>query len=320
MNDKDLREGPFPDTWDNTVRGLAISCPRKLYYFLRGFDYASGTKPPYFVWGSAWEEILATWYAGGPAITQPNTAGYQTHAYLSLQMGLELWDAAGAEDKGVNKRSSLEPIWRSYLETYPLEPWTLVERGAEAGWTFPLQGTPFYLGGAFDGFVDYPPYGKLILENKTDGGYLSDNYVESWSFSPQVTGYLWYATKVLGNEVYGCLMNLATKNLPGPKSKWTTPRFKRTIVRKTAPQLEAFERHAAWHIAKIKHDHWDTWYWPQSLDKNQCCGGPGLAPCLFKALCLSGLESSSASPGDFPFLGERLGPWQPWLRSGAQEE
>jgi hypothetical protein len=320
MNDQELRASEFPPTWDNTMRQLAVACPRKLYFFLRGFDYASDKKPTYFVWGAAWEEILATWYRGGLAITQPNTAAYQTQAYLALQMGLELWDSAGVEDKGVNKRSSLEPIWKSYLETYPIEPWTPVEDGAEAGWTFPLQGTPYSLGGALDNFINFPPYRKLILENKTDGGYLADSYVESWRFSPQVLGYVWYARKILGSEVYGCLMNLATKNLPGPRSKWTTPRFKRVIVRPSEAELADFEEHAAWHIAKIKRDHWDDWYWPRSLDKNQCAGGIGLAPCLFKPLCLSGLPLPAINVQDFPTISERIGPWQPWLRAGVQEE
>jgi hypothetical protein len=320
MNDTELQESPFPVTWDNTMRQLAVSCPRKLYFFLRGFDYPATTRPAFFAWGSAWEEILATWYSGGPAITEPGTAAYQTQAYLALQMGLELWDSAAIEDKGVNKRASLEPIWRSYLETYPVEPWTLVEGGAEAGWTFPLAGTPYYLGGSLDGFIDFPPYGKMILENKTDGGYLSDNYVESWSFSPQILGYIWYGRKILGADVYGALVNLATKNLPGPRSKWTTPRFKRSIVRPSDQRLAEFEEHAAWHIDKIKRDHWDAWYWPQSLDKNQCCGGIGLSPCLFKPLCVSGLPLNALNVLDFPTISERSGPWQPWLRSGAQEE
>lgn len=301
------------------MRVQAATCPRKLYYFLRNFDYPSDQRPAYFVWGAAWEEILATWYSAPDAIQDPKSAAYQTQAYLALQMGLEVWDEVNPVESKLNKRGSLEPIWNAYLETYPVEPWRLVERGAEAGWTYPLAGTPYYLGGALDGIVDYPGQGLLVLENKTDSGYLSEGYCASWHFSPQVTGYIWYVSQVLGfGACKGALLNLVTKNLPGPRSNWTTPRFKRVIVQKTRHELEQFERFAAFQITRFQKDHWNEWWWPQTLQKDLCTGGVGLSPCLFQKLCSAKLDPREVEVSDFPFLGERSEPWQPWLRSGAQ--
>lgn len=318
MLDQELRESGFPDTWDNTMRTQVQECPRKFYYFMRGFDYSK--RPAYFVWGSAWQEILAAWYQNPHAISDPTRPEYYSQKYLALQAGLDLWDESGVEDAGVNKRASLEILWDAYLEHYPFEEWTLVERGAEAGWVWPLSGTPWFLGGSMDGYIDWPAYGKLVLENKTDGGYLSDNYLMGWSFSPQVTGYIWALSQMLPpGEVYGCLMNMATKNVPGPRSNWSTPRFKRSIQRRSALALQEFENHARWQLALVKREFWDPWFWPRCLDHRVCAGGAGKAPCLFKAICLSDADPTLVSASDYPYIVEREGKWEPWNREGGQE-
>jgi hypothetical protein len=318
MNDQELRSSPFPDTWDNTMRQMAASCPRKLYFFLRGFDYAS--RPAYFVWGSAWEEIMATWYSRAHLL-EHRSPEWAEHVLLSLNEGLRFWDETGVEDRTINKRSSFEPIFMSYLEHYPIEEWSLVEEGAEAGWTYPLLGTDWFLGGSLDGYIEWPSYGMLALENKTDGGYLTDNYVSSWSFSGQVTGYIWYLTKILGEQnVFGCLMNMVTKNVPGPRSRWTTPRFKRSLEKRSPIQLAEFEEQWAFEIHRFKRDFWDRWYWPMAVSKDECAGGTGKAPCLFKAICSSDSKPTEALPSIYPGIVEREGRWEPWNRSGKQEE
>jgi len=321
MNNTELQESGFPPIWDNTMRQLAVACPRKLYYFLRGFDYDPSTKPAYFVWGSAWEEIMATWYSASQDILQ-DPVKRATHAYLSLQMGYQVWDEMNPIEKTLNKRSSFEPIWNAYLDQYPYETWHMIERGAEAGWTFPLVGTPYSLGGAFDGVIEVhePLHGLMALENKTTGAFITKNYIDSWHFAPQVTGYIWYGRKILGDQFIGALMNLVTKNLPGPRSQWTTPRFARVVVTKTDHQLAEFEEQAAWHINLIKREHWDRWYWPKTLNKDDCCGGIGKAPCLFRPLCFSDVNPADVNHTDCPGVSLREGPWQPWLRWGSQDE
>ena len=317
MDNATLQASPFPDTWDNTMRCLVAECPRKWYFFQRGFDYVS--KPAYFIWGSAFGEILAAWYSLNEAIQDPMSPEYQIHAHAALQAGLTYWDESLVEDKGINKRASLELVWKAYLEYYPFEEWQMVEEGAEAGWSYPLLGTDWFLGGALDGYINWPAYGMCALEDKTDGGYLSDSYMQSWSFSGQVTGYVWYLSKILGEQnVAGCLMNCATKNVPGPRSKWTTARFRRSLEKRSPQQLAEFEEQWAFEIHRFKRDYWDRWYWPRAVNKDSCSGGTGKAPCLFKAICLSDADPCEVNPSFASYIVEREGRWEPWNRSGKQ--
>ena len=39
MLDEELHQSKFPLIWDNTMRATGHQCKRKLYWFLRGYDY-----------------------------------------------------------------------------------------------------------------------------------------------------------------------------------------------------------------------------------------------------------------------------------------
>lgn len=319
MNHEELYAQGFPQTWDNTMRCQAQDCPRKWYFFMRRFDYVN--TPAYF-WGQAWGEMQTFWYQQDwEVISNPKDPLYPVYREQAIRAGERHWDSAAPTEKGLNIRGSLRPIFENYLEEHPFEPWKYVPMGAEAGWQYPLEGTPWLLGGAFDGYVEWPSHGYLVKEDKTTGEYISDNFKLGWEFSPQVTGYIWYLAKILGPEdVKGCLMNLVTKHMPGPRSKWTTPRTARTLVNKTKWQLEEFEQDAVFQIERFKRDHWDREYFPKTLTHTNCTGGAGRAPCLFRVICRSDADFKQADPTFFQTIVELDNLWQPWLRAGGQTE
>jgi hypothetical protein len=320
MNHEELYAEGFPQTWDNTMRVQAAQCPRKWYFFMRRYDYVS--TPSYFVWGQAWGEMQTYWYqCPYEEISDPLNPMYLVHREKAIRAGEAHWDSLSPVEKGLNKRATLRIIFENYLEENPSEPWRYVPMGAEAGWQYPLPGTDYFLGGAFDGYVEWPGHGYLVKEDKTAGEYLSDNYKMQWEFSPQITGYIWYLSQIHGTElVKGCLMNLVTKHMPGPRSKWTTPRTARTIVTKSAKQLEEFARDAAFQITRFEDEFWNQEYFPKTLAQNQCTGGAGFAPCLFKVICRSDADFRTANPAQFPDILELEETWKPWERAGDQTE
>jgi len=322
MNDEQLHEEEFPIIWDNTMKTLVWVCPRKFYWFMRGYDYA--TRPPYFTWGSAWQEIMVTWYEGQPkdSVLDTKSPEFWVLANEALDSGQRFYDReiGEADPKIDNSRDNLEAIWSNYIREHPSEPWKMVPEGSEVGWVWPLKGTDFFLAGSLDGYIEWKPYGFLAIENKTTSEYLSDGFVGRWDFAPQVTGYVWYLDELLGSEtVFGCLMNLVTKKRPGAKSAWKTPRTTRSLVKKSKSQLGEFREQSLWTI-ELAQTYWKNWFWPMTQDATNCTGGAGKAPCLFKNVCrVDGIPFTKFEPLTTSGIILRGSKWEPWLRRGASE-
>ena len=324
MLDVELREGipskgKFEEvlgTWDATLLSMTWKCPRSLYWFLRRVDYNGEAKPPYFVWGSAFQEILTKWYE---LPSEQRLDDTENAIEKALHAGLTLWDLEGMDSPPNDTRAGLIKIFEAYVDFYPSEPWSLVKDGGELGWVWPLVNTPYMLGGSLDGYINWPGYGKLILENKTSGQYLSDSYVSQWAFSTQITNYIWYLTQLHQKKSFGCLVNMITKNVPGPKAKWKTPRFVRSLETRSDIALNRFEEQVRYTIEKAK-QFWENWYWPKTFDHVNCSGGPGISACKMKRLCL--LDEPHYTeldpPAMFDYLKYRDTAWKPWERQGEQ--
>ncbi|MGW8182263.1 MAG: hypothetical protein ACWGQW_26335, partial [bacterium] len=273
--DSEFRACSQPRTIDNTMRVLIDSCPRKFYWTMRGYEY--GDVPPYFIWGRA--------YAVGVNILDERTdLPPLERIALAVHSAQSLWDREGGVDNGLNKRDSLQTILQSHFEHYPSEGYRVVKEGIELGWQWPLLGTDYYLAGSYDAYIDLEPYGPMPKENKTTGQYLSTNEIQKYDLSTQVTGYIWNNVQINGPEANHCLVHMATKNVPGPKSKWTTPRFARTLQKRSPRQLEEFIVGILDSILKLE-TCWKKWHWPMTSDLTLCFGGGGKAPCLFNSVC-----------------------------------
>ena len=311
MLDNELRNQEPPQTWDNTLRTTLKSCPRKLYWFLRGYDYSADVKPPYFVWGAAFQEALASWYNIGEQ-TVAGTTPHMERAGLALSTALEYWDSQGIMGAKKDTRENLEDKFFRYIEEYPEEDWLFTPDSMEVGWQWPLPGTEFFLGGALDGKVTWPGLGGLVLENKTAGVYLSDSYISQWEYSSQVRQYGWYGSQLM-HDFHGVLVNMINKQTPGPRSNWTTPEFARTVVKITPWQIEEFEEDINQDIQLFLR-YWNDWYWPKTCDALSCVGGVGKAPCLYRYVCLSDQPYTEEEPSRFAGIVERESAWAPWAR------
>jgi len=317
MQDHELRRMEPPLTWDHTMRSTRKQCIRKLYFFLRRFDYDSQNTPSYFVYGRAFGAGLRKWYDTPYAAAE--TQEGQRRAAVAVADALSLWDSEGATDTKLDTRDNLKRKLLRYFERWPKEPWSVVPAGAEAGWQWPLPGTSFFLGGSMDAYIEWPGYGFLPREDKTTGTYLSPSYMGQWHFSQQVMQYVWYLNQLRGGQdVYGALLNAATKNFPGPRSKWNHPEFDRTIIKKEPWDLEEFEEDVTYEITEFMNAQWSDWYWPKTgrINPINCTGGIGKAPCLFRGICASPLRPEEVDPKRFVGIVERETVWEPWKRQG----
>jgi len=320
MRDDELRAAGPPKNFDNTLGATYCECPRKWYWWKRGFNYQS--RPSYFSWGSAWGIMQGFWYSSKGPYSAAGSSDFLEAQAVAQNLGKAYWLDSGSVEKPPNDTlDNLLSLFEAYTETYENEPFELVPGGAEKGWLWPLEGTPYFLGGAIDQYIKWESFGTLVKEDKTLGGYLTDNYIRQWAFANQVTGYIWYVNKVLGEECFGCLMNMASKTPRGPKSTAKTPRFARVLEKRTEEQLKEFEIDWLHRIHRIE-DSYSNWYWPKSMNPINCTGGVGKSPCLYQPLCLSPMHFTELDPLQFPGIVEDNTPWEPWywkdpLKEGA---
>ena len=310
MNDKELREGGPPSRWDYTMRVTWRCCPRKFYWFRRGYDYAS--EPPYFIFGRAWGATMGKWHSSEVNLAEMDDGDRVLWKTVALRTGEALWEASGVEGSRGDTLDNFRSLFGLYVDHYPYEAWTQV--GAEQGWEWPLAGTPYILAGAMDAYLDWPHYGFLVREDKTTGMYMGDAFLAQWSFSPQVTGYVWYLVQLHGEEVFGCLMNLASKRVT--KNSTGEDLFARSLEKRSPWQLDKYVEEFVHDIKEVERE-WESWVWPMASDPRECVGGIGKAACLFRTLCRTERGFEDVEPLNFQGIILRDTAWEPWLRRGS---
>jgi hypothetical protein len=305
MLDHELRaEGP-PDTFDNTIIGNYCSCPRKLYWFLRGIDYKN--TPPYFITGRALGAGLNAFYE-----TEGSLKERTVTAILAAE---SLWDEEAPEEGRNDTRDNLRRLLKEYAQCYPREPWVQKSKHGELGFAFPIPGTLVYYAGSVDAYIEWSGYGVLIREDKSKGGYLDTNYQKHWDRASQVTGYLWAIAQIIGETPFGALMNLISK----VKQKEPQNQFARNLVTKSEFQLNEFMSDTVMTIDRIRRE-WDHWTWNKDGERMylECMGGAGKSPCLYNSLCRIemypwDLDDNYQYDEEYSL---REGKWAPWEREG----
>jgi len=312
LSDSELKSKGPPTTWDNTMLTTADGCLRKLYWFLRGVDYE--LVPAYFTYGKVFQEMLNVWYLpesighSRPFIEMETEEAFHFIEEI-LQHGRREWDKDSPREDKTNNWLMCKQLMQLYIQQYPTEDWKVV--AMETGWEWPIKGTPYFLAGSLDGYIEWNPYGLLVLEDKTTGMYMSDTYISSWEFSSQVTQYVWYLSQLQGREIFGCLMNMASKRIP--KKKIPENLFARSLEKRSPDQLNRFEKATVQLIEDINRE-WDRWTFRKTKDNIQCVGGIGKSACLFRPLCSAEDEFYNINPLQFPGIVARDGEWSPWKR------
>lgn len=312
MQDHELRRQEPPKIWDNTMRTTFRSCNRKFYYFLRRFTYSNDTMPVYFTFGRAYHQGMLTWHTS--TIPDP-----MLRCAAAVGKAIELWkNEAPTEKPPLDTLANLVRKIEGYANNWGIsEDWTFVPGGAEAGWIWPLNST-YELAGAMDGYVNWPERGIFSLEHKTTGEYLIPRYREGFHSSTQITGYIWYLHQLMPKEnIFGAIVNMVTKNIKTPTSKWRYPEYDREHVRKLQWQLDEFEEDFTYDLAQFEKC-WNDWHWPKTGQAlyNECSGGPGKSPCLFRRMCATPLPLAQLDPKRFIGITETAEPWEPWKREG----
>lgn len=314
LTDDQMRDAGPPKIYDNTMFSYAEACWRRFYWFWRGLDYK--IKPAYFITGQAHQEALDAWYS----YKDPDRA----HAAID-----KVWEGSGAVPQYNDTPETNHALLGYYIQAYPQENFNVIlltqpdgTATTELGFQFPLSKTKCYLAGAIDGYLDWGHYGLMVLENKTTSTYLNDKYIAQWSFSFQVSQYLWALNQLLEN-VWGTLMNLACKKmkiaaLRGWNSGEPVPDglFARTLEKRSPLQMEQFEENCRYFISEF-HRMWDLWLWPMTRNPIECVGGIGKAPCPYQALCKqNALPWEIEDPIDVTqgMLKYRESKWTPWER------
>jgi len=310
MTDEELKaEGP-PKELDNTMRSEWRSCPRRFYWNRRGFTWRG--KPAYFAAGIAWHQFIEDYYT----LLQAPQVGHimATEAAIKGAQEVYLKELGDVEPSKNDTFENMEALMRLYASTYTSEPWKLVS--GETGWLWPLDSKHLY-GGSVDGYIEWPGYGTLAIENKTVGMYLNESYINQWAYSPQITGIIWGLTGFLGQEVFGCLMNMASKVMRGPKSKAQTPQFTRRLEKRSKARLDEFRLEVLRDFEDIEREY-DRWVWPMTTNPIECAGGVGRKPCLYKEICLLPIPFQEIDPLEYSYIIMSEEKWQPWKREGGQ--
>jgi len=309
MLDKELREKGPPDTFDNTLITSYLSCPRAEYWFLRRLGRKK--TPSYFVWGRAFGAAISVYSSleGKPL---------EERKLKAMLAARKIWDNEDLEifDNRPNDTwENLEATFDLYVDAYgEKEPWHSIQH--EVGFKFPIPHTSLFYGGSLDDYIEWPPYGTLLREDKSTGAYITPTYLASWKHSSQVTGYIWAVRQMVEN-VFGALMNITSKR---PR-KDPLLRFHRQLETRSDWRITEFIQQTVG-IADTIRGEWDKWEWPKWGERNpyQCAGGPGISPCIYRNLCLQEmepweLEDKYNFSEEFTWREE----WTPWKRQGEGE-
>lgn len=322
--DKEMRESSPPESFDNTVLTSFDKCNRALYWFLRGVDYLQ--TPAYFTWGRAWQEGLEAWYCTEGSTTARATAG--------LVKACLAWEEDSPVEKGNDTLENLKFLLLVYFFTYPSEKWEVIKLQQdggihmELGFQFPFKvgAQEVVLSGAIDGYITWPGQGFLVLENKTSGPPLNEQNIAQWSWSSQVTQYIWALRQIHGDKVLGTLMNLAHKNLlvkekEAFKKNKTIPenKFARDLQKRSPWQIEEYLKETSLTIQNIWRE-WERWLWPKTREHLTCVGGYGRTACPYRWLCQIQIPFGEIEdPAQERYgLKWREQKWEPWNRGSRR--
>lgn len=304
MKDKELRDFLEKMTiFDNTILSTYCECPRKLYWFLRGVR--PEIDPPYFAFGRAWGSALGIWHNNKDL--EP-----RVRKNLTIDAARKFWDKENPTESGDNSLANLIQMIELYSEIYSTpEQWEVVAN--EIGFCVDFPGSTFQYAGALDAEISWEPYGILAREDKTTGQWIGKSLLKQWDYSTQVTGYQWALQEILGKEVFGILMNYASKK----NRKEQELRFTRDLVKRSNIDIYNWvdeTRQIMFAIVKEI----ENWNWRRSGMRNpmNCAGGPGKSSCTYSILCKDQRMFTQLEPEGFPGIKVIEELWKPWERLG----
>lgn len=314
MDDTVMREAGPIDTGDNTIISNYVKCHRKLYWFLR--RYVRERTPSYFTFGRGFGQGINKYHE-----MQGKNFSWDERRLAAAKEAAQIWHKEDPFIRPGDKSNTLENmllLLKLYCETYQDdEDWIVI--ASETGFRLPIPGSPFYYAGSLDCYIQWPNLGLLLREDKTVGDYITDNYLAQWTHASQVTGYIWALGSVIGEEPYGCLMNIASKR----NRKVPSDRFARQLETRTEWKISRFMEETVKIMEQIANE-WEDWCWAKTGERDpiSCAGGMGRGPCEYRSLCLLDMDPWNFPPSySFSVAGleETIRPWAPWEREGTDD-
>lgn len=298
--DKQSREYGWHNTIDPSIGGIVDECARKFYYrYIRGITPLK--EPDYFVSGRAWDAARGAWEAN---IEDPKVAFQAATDAIN-----RVYDTCNCDFFKDNRtRENLIALLTRFVLSHGDPPYKTI--GSNIGFKFPYK--DFYLGGELDQYMDWPPYGVVVGEEKTttvipgSKGWPSyENQFTLGRYSNQQVHYQW-ATLQVSENLWGTRILVACLDIPKRASTERTlfqPIWKQVVRQEMLDYLTLCEeRHEK--ILRC----WDKWRWPK---EGQHCTGPwGSFPCEYQLLCKLPVALHQLEiPSNLFKVGE---PWAPW--------
>jgi len=318
----DKKSAPnLPTHADQTMLKSFFGCRRKFYWwYLRRVDFK--ITPPYFIWGQAWQEMLCFWYSKTELDLEERLSG-------AISLGEKLWNDSGTLPMGYNNLDTLRWAMIFYAANFPEEPWEIItlDEKVELGFEIPFPPRPIWsICGAIDGYIDWGPFGLLVLENKSAGiDVQSAKYLLQWSFDLQPMTYTWALRQILEQDPFGTYMNcvckkITQKNIKEFQEAHIIPHamFARKDIQKSSFHYREFEQSVNDCLIQIEVE-WDLWHWPKTYNTIECTGGIGKSACPYQRLCLqerNPWEITDEEVEMIPGLVVKRDKWEPWKRGG----
>lgn len=288
------------NTIDPSMGSAVDECARKFY-----FRYVRGVtpiwEPDYFISGRAWDAMLGEWRKDG-------TPSERYVAALSAMQAV--YDTCRCEFFNERRTpENLTALFAYYIEWEEFQPPYKV-LGSNLGFRFPYK--DFFLGGELDAFLEWPPYGVVVDENKTttiipeSKGW--PRYEDGFSlgrYANQITHYLW-ACMQISEEVWGTRALIACLDIP---KRPTTQRtlFQPLWLKRTQAQILDYLDLCEARMRKIR-DCQARGVWPK--EGQHCTGGWGFSRCEYAPLCQLPIHLEDI---EVPLNLYRVGePWAPW--------
>jgi len=267
--------------WDSTSLGSLKTCPR---YYL--YNIIMGWQPrqlsPHLKFGQVYHKALET-YDHGRSQGLPHDQAQREAVRCALA---ETWDQGRGRpwcsDHPQKNRLTLvrSVVW--YLEEFAEDPLTTVQLANgkpavelsfrfESGYKAP-HGEEYLLCGHLDRLVETPDGNTWILDRKTTGSTLSQDFFDKFTPDNQFTLYAMASSVVYATPVQGLIVD-------GAQIAVTFSRFQRGIVARHQAILdEWYEEFGAW-VGQAE-TYAELGKWPMN---DKACGNYG--GCQYRGIC-----------------------------------
>jgi len=295
------------DTIDPTMGTTIDECPRKFYLSFI-LNLTTKYEKDYFVSGRAWDAARGEIEKTDRGELLPFGKRWDN----AMKVLDEIYENANTQFINPKReKSNIVSLLQLYLKDFPNPPYKVL--ASNVGFKFPYK--DFYLGGELDRYMEWPPYGIVVGEDKTTviviGSRNYDNYRAGFTlgqYANQITHYNW-AVRQITENVFGTCVLIASLDIP-KRATTIRQQFDQIWIQHSEQKIRDYLDLCESRMSKIR---WceKEGKWPKS--GRQCSGSWGFQACEFKELCLMDLPLDQINEETIPWnLYKQARRWRPW--------